>query len=191
MENYNEQMKNIIMAFNGRRPRLLLHACCAPCSSAVLEKLKDIFEITIFFYNPNIMPKDEWEKRKAQFEKLKAICDFEFIAPEYNNDDFLSLSKGMESNKEGGERCRACIAHRIAKAKQVADENGFDFFCSTLSISPHKNADYINNVGFSLENGKAKWLPNDFKKENGFLRSTQLCKELNIYRQSYCGCKFE
>lgn len=187
----NLQMKNLIASLNDKKPKLLLHACCAPCSSAVLEKLKDYFEITIFYYNPNIMPKEEFEKRKAEFEKLKAICDFKFVAPAYNNDAFLQIAKGMESEIEGGARCRACIAHRISETKKFADENGFDFFCSTLSISPHKNADYINIAGFSLENGKTKWLPNDFKKENGFLRSTQLCKELNIYRQSYCGCKFE
>lgn len=184
-------MKNVIATFNGRRPRLLLHACCAPCSSAVLEKLKDFFEITIYYYNPNIMPQAEFEKRKGEFEKLKAICDFEFIAPAYNNNEFLSIAKGMEGESEGGARCKTCIAHRISVTKKFADENGFDFYCSTLSISPHKNAEYINEIGFSLENGKAKWLPNDFKKENGFLRSTQLCHELNIYRQTYCGCKFE
>ena len=188
---FNEQMKNIISKLNGKRPRILLHACCAPCCSAVLEKLKDFFDITIFYYNPNIMPQAEWEMRKAQFEKLKAICDFNFIAPAYNNNEFLAIAKGMESKSEGGSRCKACIARRIAETKKFADENGFDFFCSTLSISPHKNAQYINEIGFSLENGKAKWLPNDFKKENGFLRSTQLCRELDIYRQSYCGCKFE
>jgi len=188
---FNEQMKNIISNLNGKKPRLLLHACCAPCSSAVLERLKGFFDITIYYYNPNIMPKNEWELRKAQFEKLKNICNFNFICPEYDNSEFLNIAKGMENENEGGIRCKACIAHRISKTKQFADEGKFDFFCSTLSISPHKNAEYINSVGISLENGKAKWLPNDFKKENGFLRSTQLCRQLNIYRQSYCGCKFE
>lgn len=186
----NAQMKNVIANFNGQKPRLLLHACCAPCSSAVLEKLKDFFEITVFYYNPNIMPDEEWEKRKCEFEKLKKICNFNFICPNYNNNEFLKIVSGKEQEKEGGERCRMCIAHRLSITKKFADENGFDFFCSTLSISPHKNAEYINSVGFALENEKAKWLPNDFKKENGFLRSIRLCEELNIYRQNYCGCKF-
>lgn len=185
---FNTQMKNQIQNL-ASKPSLCLHVCCAPCTSAVLEKLKDFFNITLYYYNPNIMPIAEWQKRKDEFEKLKAICNFEFVFEEYNNNKFQKLVKGLENEAEGSSRCDLCIKDRLNTTFNFAKENGFDYFCSTLSISPHKNHILINQVGQSLETSQTKWLYNDFKKENGFLRSTQLCKQLNIYRQNYCGCK--
>lgn len=185
----NAQMKNQLQSLNSK-PSLCLHVCCAPCASAVLEKLKNFFNITLYYYNPNIMPEAEWQKRKYEFEKLKAICNFEFVAPSYDNEEFLTFAKGKEFESEGGARCALCIKNRIEKTFDYAHKNGFDYFCSTLSISPHKNAILINTIGEKLQTDKTKWLYNDFKKENGFLRSTLLCKELGVYRQTYCGCKF-
>lgn len=169
-----------------KRGLLVLHVCCAPCSCGVLPRL-DGFELLPFFYNPNIDTVEEYDKRAAQFRKLGV----DPIVAEYDHDEFLSEVEGLESCPEGGERCRKCIALRLRKTAEFAKEKGADLFCSTLSVSPHKDAKFINEVGQKLaEEYGVKFLPNDFKKENGFLKSTRVSKELGIYRQDYCGCEF-
>jgi len=183
---YNKLMKEEISSF-GEKPKLLLHCCCAPCSSAVIEKLKEFFEITFYFYNPNIFPKEEFDLRKKEFEKLNV----KVVDEEYNHESFLTVVKGKENEEEGGARCQICIAERLNKAFEYAVENNFDVVTTTLSISPHKDCEFINLLGERLEEKYGiKYLHADFKKENGYLRSIQICKELGIYRQDYCGCEF-
>ena len=179
-------MQQEISSF-GEKPKLLLHCCCAPCSSAVIERIKEFFDITFYFFNPNIYPKDEYVLRQNEFEKLGV----KIIVEEYNHDEFLKLVKGYESEQEGGARCRICIAERLSKTFEYAVENNFDLVTTTLSISPHKDAEFINILGERLqEKYGVKYLHADFKKQNGYLRSIQICKELGIYRQDYCGCEF-
>lgn len=183
---YNKLMQEEISSF-GFKPKLLLHCCCAPCSSAVIEKIKTYFDITYFFYNPNMDTKEEFELRKMQFSKLGVSV----VDVGYDHFEFLSLVKGHELDKEGGDRCRICIANRMDVAFKYAKDNGFDAVTTTLSISPHKDAEFINKTGELLQ-GKynIKYLHADFKKQNGYLRSCQISKELGIYRQDYCGCEF-
>ena len=183
---YNKLMQKEMSSF-GVKPKLLLHCCCAPCSSAVIERIKDFFEITFYYYNPNIYPKEEYVLRFNEFKKLGV----KVVMAEYNHDDFLKLVQGKECEKEGGLRCQVCIAERMNKSFQYAKENKFDLVTTTLSISPHKDCEFINKLGESLqEQYGVKYLHADFKKENGYLRSIQICKELQIYRQDYCGCEF-
>lgn len=176
-------------------PRLLLHACCAPCSSYCLEYLSKYFEITLFYYNPNIYPENEYSKRAAEAERLAAslpaenkinvkVC--EFVPEEYNE-----AVRGFESCREGGERCERCFKLRLGKTAAYAKENGFDFFTTTLSISPLKNAALLCSIG-EQEGEKAgvKYLPADFKKRGGYLRSVELSREYGLYRQDYCGCTY-
>lgn len=183
---YNKLMHDEISSF-GDKPKLLLHCCCAPCSSAVIEKLKQYFEITYFYYNPNIYPESEYLLRKEEFAKLGV----KVVELKYNHDDFLQLVAGYETEQEGGARCRICIAQRLDKTFEYASNNNYDIVTTTLSISPHKDAEFINLLGENLEKKYGiKYLHADFKKENGYLRSIQICKENNIYRQDYCGCEF-
>lgn len=185
--NYDKIMNEQISSFGGTKPRLLLHCCCAPCSSAVIERLKEFFEITFYYYNPNIFPEQEYNLRKEEFKKLNV----DLVAEAYNHQEFVNITKGMENEKEGGMRCRACIAQRMNQSFFYASKNGFDFVTTTLSISPHKDAKYINDLGEQLQqNFNVKYLYADFKKQNGYLRSIQICKDLKIYRQDYCGCEF-
>lgn len=173
----------------GERNRLLLHCCCAPCSTACFEKLAGKFEITAFFYNPNIEP-GEYEKRKAELIRYISYTGVAAIMDcDYEPEVFYSAVKGLENLPEGGERCFACYKLRLEKTARVADENNFDFFATTLTLSPLKNAAKINEIGKSLEK-KAKWLYSDFKKRNGYLRSLELSQQFGLYRQNYCGCVF-
>ena len=183
---YNKLMHDEISSF-GYKPKLLLHCCCAPCSSAVIEKLKEYFDITYLYFNPNIFPENEYVLRREQFEKLGV----KVIDIGYEHNKFLDLVKGMENESEGGRRCNVCIAMRMDKAFEYAKSHNYDIVTTTLSISPHKNAEFINLTGENLEKKyKMKYLHADFKKENGFLRSTQIAKQVNMYRQNYCGCEF-
>lgn len=183
---YNKLMHDEISSF-GYKPKLLLHCCCAPCSSAVIEKLKEYFDITYLYFNPNIFPENEYVLRREQFEKLGV----KVVDIGYEHDKFLDLVKGMENESEGGRRCNVCIAMRMDKAFEYAKSHNFNIVTTTLSISPHKNAEFINLTGENLEKKyKIKYLHADFKKENGFLRSTQIAKQVNMYRQNYCGCEF-
>jgi predicted adenine nucleotide alpha hydrolase (AANH) superfamily ATPase len=181
MTNYQLQLDILLDSLAGARPSLLLHACCAPCASYVLEYLTSRFDITVYFFNPNIQPQEEYELRLSELKRLQELLQ----TPENS----LPLIEGKYYNADWGD-CSACQEFRIRSAAKLAADGGFDYFCSTLSISPHKNAELLNALGSSAEAeyGSAKWLPNDFKKRNGYLRSTQLCREYGIYRQAYCGC---
>jgi len=183
---YNKLMHQEISSF-GEKPKLLLHCCCAPCSSAVLERINKYFDITLLYFNPNIYPESEYYKRKDEFNKLGV----KVVDLGYNHDEFLQIVNGLEREKEGGARCRVCIAYRMDSAFKFACENNYDIVTSTLSISPHKDADYINLLGENLEHKYGiKYLHADFKKESGYLRSIEICRQLGIYRQDYCGCEF-
>ncbi len=173
----------------GKGKKLLLHCCCAPCSSACLERLKDYFSVTVLFYNPNIET-DEYSRRKNELIRLINETGWaDFIDCVQDESEFYGAVKGFETQPEGGDRCKKCFALRLEKTARLADELGFDYFTSTLTISPLKDAKTINEIGKKAEK-KAKWLFSDFKKRNGFLRSTQLSEEYGLYRQNYCGCIF-
>lgn len=175
--------------------RLLLHCCCAPCSSYVLEYLSEFFEITCFFYNPNISPQAEFDKRAMELERLISAQPHKYpvslVVEKYNIEEFFAAVKGLEKIKEGGERCFKCYRLRLEAAAKYAKEYNFDYFCSTLSISPLKNAQKLNEIGEELsEMYKIPHLPNDFKKKGGYKRSVELSAEYDLYRQNYCGCVF-
>ena len=170
------------------KPTLLLHACCAPCSTYVLEALKDTFEITLFYYNPNIYPEEEYIKRKNEFKKLG---NYPFIEGPYSPDPFYEDILGMEELPEGSHRCFTCYRIRLEETAKVAIQYGFDYFCTTLSISPYKNSDKINEIGQELAQlYGVPYVYSNFKKNDGYKKSIILCKELGIYRQHYCGCVF-
>ena len=177
-----------------QKPTLLLHACCAPCSSAVLEVLSEHFDITIFFYNPNISPKSEFDYRLDELYRLLGemnLSQIKIVAPEYNENEFFEIAKGNESLPEGGARCKDCYRLRLEKTAEYAKRNGFDYFTTTLSVSPYKNAQALNEIGSELsEKYEVKYLLSDFKKNDGYKRSCQLSREFNLYRQNYCGCIF-
>ncbi len=173
------------------KPRLLLHVCCAPCSSAVLELLSKYFDITIYYYNPNIHPQAEYEKRFGELIKLNKVMNFNYkiVQPKYNPQEFFDIAKGYENLPEGDIRCKKCMEQRMKLCAKYAKENNFDYFTTTLSISPYKNSHWINEIGYTLQDKyNIKFLYSDFKKNNGYLESIKLCKEYNIYRQDYCGC---
>ncbi len=178
----------------GAKPKLLLHACCAPCSSAVLEQLCKFFEITLFFYNPNISPESEFVFRLEELNRLTDemnLRDIEIIAPTYDNSEFEDIAKGMENIPEGGARCEKCYRLRLERSVAYAKENGFDYVTTTLSISPYKNAQWLNEIGLELaDKYGTKYLCSDFKKGEGYKRSCALSAEYNLYRQNYCGCKY-
>lgn len=177
-----------------KKPSLLLHACCAPCLSAVLEVLCDYFDITVYFYNPNISPKEEYDFRLSELKRMlleMGMDDVKVVEPSYDNEAFLKLSEGLEELSEGGARCEKCYRLRLSESVSFAKENGFDYVTTTLSISPHKNAQLLNQIGLDLEDAfGVKYLCSDFKKGEGYKRSCQLSKEYNLYRQNYCGCVF-
>lgn len=180
---------------SGQRPRLLLHACCAPCSSYVLEYLSQYFEITLYFYNPNISPKAEHDFRARELCRLAKEMPLEkipkIIIETYSNTEFNEASKGLENEPEGGKRCEKCFYLRLQKTAETAKANNFDYFTTTLSISPHKNAALLNEIGRELSpKFDVPYLFSDFKKNNGYKRSCELSKEYNLYRQNYCGCAF-
>ena len=193
-ENYQRKLDAIIQNLTGT-PRLLLHCCCAPCSSYVLEYLSRFFEITCLFYNPNISPAEEYEKRAEELRRLISEQPHDIpvsiIVEKYNPEEFFAAVKGFEQVIEGGERCFRCYRLRLEMATKYAREYNFDYFCSTLSISPLKNAAKLNEIGGELsEIYKIPHLPNDFKKKGGYLRSIELSAEFALYRQNYCGCVF-
>lgn len=197
--NYSKELDAFIEDFQkkGEYPKLLLHACCAPCSSYCMEFLRNYFDITVFFYNPNITEDAEYHKRVQEEKRLiseynkKEGRKIEILEGEYKPSDFFEAVKGFEDCKEGGERCRKCFELRLSETATVAKDKGFDFFTTTLTISPLKNADVLNEVGEMA--GKAvgiAFLPSDFKKKDGYKRSIELSKEYGLYRQDYCGCSF-
>lgn len=187
--------KEIELAKNaGIKPTLLLHACCAPCSSAVLELLSEVFDITLFFYNPNISPESEFIFRLYELKRLvneMDLKDIDVVAPKYDNSEFEAIVKGMEDIPEGGARCEKCYRLRLSKSVSYAKEKGFDYVTTTLSISPYKNAQWLNEIGKELaEQYGVKYLLSDFKKGDGYKRSCILSNEYNLYRQNYCGCVY-
>ena len=172
---------------------LLLHSCCAPCSSYVLEYLSEYFDITIFYYNPNISPEEEFYKRVSEQKRLINEMPLKrkvkFIEGKYDCEKFYSIAKGLENLKEGGERCFKCYRLRLEETAKTAQKDGFDYFTTTLSISPHKNAQVLNQIGLELEESySVKYLCSDFKKKNGYKRSCELSEIYGLYRQNYCGC---
>ncbi len=171
---------------------ILLHSCCGPCSSYVIQYLSNWFDITVIYYNPNISPDREYFKRKE--EQIRLINDLgkcKFLDCDYENEVFERAIRGAEDEPEGGKRCSRCFRIRLEKCAKVAKERGFDFFCSTLTVSPHKNAEVINMIGHSVgERYGIKWLYSDFKKDNGYKESIEFSKKYNLYRQNYCGCKY-
>ena len=189
-ENYNNLFKNEVANFD-KKHSILLHSCCAPCSSHVISVLKDYFDITIFYYNPNISPIQEYEKRKQeQISFIKQLdCGIKIMDCDYDNDVYEECIKGLENEKEGGARCLKCFRLRLEKTAKLASVNNFDYFCTTLTVSPYKNSQVINNIGKDLMNiYNVKWLYSDFKKEEGYKHSIALSKQYNLYRQDYCGC---
>ena len=193
-ENYQRVFEQILEKIQGQ-PHILLHSCCAPCSSYVLEYLSKYFEITVFYFNPNIFPIEEYQYRVEEEKRLISAMPFSnpvhFLEGEYKPEDFFTTVKGVEKIKEGGERCFRCYELRLRETAKIAQEKGFDYFTTTLSISPLRNAEKLNQIGsmLSKEYG-VPYLFSDFKKKNGYQRSIVLSKEYGLYRQEYCGCIF-
>lgn len=176
-------------------PTLLLHSCCAPCSSYVLEYLSEYFSITVFYYNPNIFPEEEFTKRIQEqdmlIQKLPVKHEIKLIAGNYDSERFYEMAKGLEQAQEGGERCFKCYELRLRETAELAKAGGYDYFTTTLSISPLKNAQKLNEIGERLaEEYGLQYLCSDFKKKNGYKRSTELSREYGLYRQDYCGCVY-
>ncbi len=197
VRNFQCELERLLLRVEkeGKVPALFLHSCCAPCSSYILEYLSQYFRITLFYYNPNIYPQEEYGKRVAEQEKfiscLQTKHPITFVAGRYEPSHFYAVTKGMEKEPEGGLRCFACYELRMEEAAKIAQSKGFDYFTSTLSISPLKNAQKLNEIGERLgEKYGIKYLPSDFKKKGGYLRSIQLAKEYGLYRQDYCGCVY-
>ncbi len=202
-----EILTNVSSEYNNKKPTLLLHACCGPCSSYVLEYLFKFFDITVFYYNPNIYPPAEYERRFAELRKLYEVFPpalegkVKVVETDYEPEDFYKAVGARENPElaaepEKGERCRRCYEFRLRRAYEYAAANQFDYFCTTLSISPFKDAEKLNVIGEELQqqanaNGNSKgpcWLPSDFKKKGGFKRSLEISEEYGMYRQDYCGC---
>lgn len=195
--NYQKELDKLIEknTADGIIPTLLIHSCCAPCSSYVLEYLSNYFKITVLYYNPNIFPKEEYEYRIGEQEKLINAMPVkhkvEFISTDYEPEKFYSVTKGLENEPEGGKRCYECFKLRLSYAAELAKRLNFDYFTTTLSISPLKDSHILNTLGAEI--GKqfgVNYLLSDFKKKNGYKRSVELSKEYNLYRQNYCGCVY-
>ena len=191
--NYQNKLMAIINSLQ-TRPHILLHSCCGPCSTTVLTFLVTYFDITVFYYNPNIEPRAEYEKRKQ--EQIRFIQEFNnehitFLDCDYANQDFRNKVKGLEQEKEGGARCAVCFKLRLEKTARLAKKLNFDYFGTTLTVSPHKNSQIINEIGALLETEYGvKYLYSDFKKKDGYKKSIELSKQYHLYRQDYCGCLF-
>lgn len=197
VRNYQKELEKVLsdITAKGITPSLLLHSCCAPCSSYCLEYLTDYFHVTIFYYNPNISYKEEYDRRvQEQMRLIKALPvknPISFLEGNYEPEAFYQIAKGLENQPEGGDRCFACYELRLKEAAKCAKEHGFDYFTTTLSISPHKNAAKLNEIGeqAASEYG-VSYLNSDFKKRNGYKRSIELSREYELYRQDYCGCVY-
>ena len=195
--NYQKELDKLIerLSKEGEVPKLLLHSCCAPCSSYVLEYLSAYFEITVFYYNPNIFPENEYTKRILEQQTLisdmRVKHPISFLAGNYDRERFFQIAEGLEHLREGGERCFKCYELRLEEAAKIAKDAGFDYFTTTLSISPLKNADKLNEIGTRLaDKYGVQYLQSDFKKKNGYKRSIELSNEYGLYRQDYCGCEY-
>ena len=195
--NYQKELDKILLQLEqtGEVPVLLLHSCCAPCSSYVLEYLSSYFKITVLYYNPNIYPEEEYWKRveeqKRFIREIPQKYPITFKEGKFEPDRYYSEVKGLEKEPEGGARCEKCFRLRLSEAVKIAIEEHADYVTTTLTISPLKNASLLNQIGEELtKETKVKWLPSDFKKKNGYKRSTELSAEYHLYRQNYCGCVF-
>jgi len=186
--NYDVEMKKIINELK-YKPKLLLHSCCAPCSTTVIERLKEHFDITIIYYNPNIEPIEEYEKRKQEQIKIIKEYNLNILDCDYDNQLFHNMSKGLENEPEKGIRCHKCYRLRLDYTAKKAKESNFEYFGTTLTVSPYKLSNIINEIGLDLEKTyNVKFLVSDFKKQNGYKRSIELSNIYNLYRQNYCGC---
>lgn len=197
--NYQLELDKIINKIgandNSKLPRLLIHSCCAPCSSYVLEYLSEYFEITVYYYNPNIYPEEEYGRRAKEQQDLIQAMSLKnpvfFVRGEYEPKKYYEMIKGHEKDPEGGDRCAICYRMRLEEAAKVAREGGYEFFTTTLTISPHKNASKLNEIGEEVASKYGVlFLPSDFKKRNGYKRSIELSNEYGLYRQDYCGCVY-
>ena len=192
---YQRELDRIIEKQGERRPRVLLHVCCGPCSSAVLEYLTQYFELTLLWYNPNIYPEAEFEKRRETLQKLVRDMGLEnrvsILLEPWRSEDYAARVVGLENEPEGGKRCTECFRLRLEETAKLAAERGFDYFCTTLTLSRHKDAVRINTLAeeIAAKTG-ARWLPSDFKKHDGENRSVELCEQYHVYRQLYCGCEY-
>ena len=190
--NYDLEMDKQIENIDKNKNKLLLHACCAPCSSAVLERISKYFDITILYYNPNITEKEEYEKRLNEIEnfvKKLNVDNIKVLSGRYNPKEFFDMATGLEEEKERGKRCYKCYELRLRETAKVAEDLNFDYFTTTLSISPYKNSNWLNKIGKELDKEYTPtYLYADFKKKNGYKRSIELSKEYGLYRQDYCGC---
>lgn len=188
--NYNNLMKDIINEniSLGNKPKLFLHFCCVPCLTYPFSLLSEYFDITVYFSNSNIDSEKEFNRRLNELKKLGKI---KLLVDSYNHEEYLHIIKGLEGEKEGGKRCIKCFYYRMNKTAEKAKELGFDYFTTVLTVSPYKNAEIINNIGYALEEKyHIKYLPSDFKKEDGYKKGVEMSKKLNLYRQDYCGCEF-
>ncbi len=191
--NYDKEMLKMIeqLKKEGEKPTLLLHACCAPCASYCIECLKDVFDLTVYFYNPNMDTQSEYNLRAEELERFCKELNVKCNIEDYSSQEFLDIAKGLEGEFEGGSRCKKCFRLRLSKTAEYAKANDFDYFATTLTVSPLKNAKILNDIGLELQQEKGvKYLCTDFKKRNGYIRSIELSKEHNLYRQNYCGCVY-
>ena len=191
--NYQKKLEELVSTFTSK-PKLLLHSCCGPCSTEVIDFLKDYFEITVFYYNPNIEPVEEYLHRKTEqirFLKEYKEAEVDFLDCDYDNSSFKKIAKGLEHEKEGGARCNKCFYLRMYETAKKAKELGFSYFGTTLTVSPHKNSTIINEIGeYISENLKINYIYGDFKKNDGYKKSIEFSKIYNLYRQDYCGCLY-
>ena len=192
--NYNQKMSDIISSLKSV-PKILLHSCCGPCSTWCITKLTKYFDITVLYYNPNIEPQEEYEKRKKEqikfINEFKPINKLDFMDCDYDNLVFEKMANGLEKEPEGGKRCHKCYELRLQKTAEIAKNEGYDFFGTTLTVSPYKNSQIINEIGEKIAKAMdVKFLYSDFKKEDGYKKSIELSKEYELYRQNYCGCHY-
>lgn len=194
-KNYQKELERVLAAEEGKTPSLFLHSCCAPCCSYVLEYLSRYFAITVFYFNPNIYPEEEYHYRAAEQQRLigemKTEHPVRFAEGRFEPSEYYAAVRGFEHVLEGGERCQVCFRLRLGETAREAAKGGFDYFTTTLTISPLKNAEVLNQIGMEeAQKYGVKWLPSDFKKKNGYKRSIELSQEYELYRQDYCGCVF-
>ena len=193
--NYQKELDRIIQRQSGQKPRLLLHSCCGPCSSAVLEYLTQYFDVTLLWYNPNLYPEEEFELRlrtqKELLEKMGLRERVKLLAEPWRHGDYEQETKGLEAEPEGGARCTICFRLRLRETAEVAKREGFDWFCTTLTLSRHKDAVRINRLGEEIGQAvSVRWLPSDFKKQGREMRSRELANQYGLYQQLYCGCEY-
>ena len=193
--NYQKELDRIIQKRGKKQPRVLLHSCCGPCSSAVLEYLTQYFDVTLLWYNPNLYPREEFDRRfRTQveiIEKMGLADKVNILAEPWKSEDYYARIKGLEDEPEGGKRCAECFRLRMMEAARLAKHYGYDYFCTTLTLSRHKDAVLINDIGEDIARvAGVSWLPSDFKKRGGEDRSVELSEKYHIYRQLYCGCEF-